>query len=160
VSKNQEILDSIVGHVVLKITGTNGDDTMTFLLDDARIIKFEHVQDCCESVGIEDIVGDLLDLIGEPLLLAEESSNDDPPPRPCDDSWTWTFYRFRTHLGSVDVRWFGSSNGYYSESVDIAVTQLDIPEYIQALEEIIHAAGSEASTGSATQEQQAEGPSQ
>lgn len=32
-----------------------------------------HEQDCCESVWIESIVGDLEDLTNSPILLAEES---------------------------------------------------------------------------------------
>ena len=74
-----------------------------------------------------DIVGDLKDLIGSPILLAEEVSfeHDDPPDAPLDkidkeyrDSFSWTFYKLSTLNGSVTIRWYGESNGYYSESVD------------------------------------------
>ena len=33
-----------------------------------------HEQDCCESVYLEEIIGDLDDLIGSPITMAEEIS--------------------------------------------------------------------------------------
>ena len=84
---------------------------------------FFHQQDCCESVRIEDIVGDLSDLEGEVLLKAEETSNIfdllNTAEQEFSESGTWTFYKFATRKGYVDVRWLGESNGYYSESVDL-----------------------------------------
>lgn len=99
-----------------------GDDIIEFECDDG-VFTFCHHQDCCEGVSIESIVGDLSDLVGEPLLTAEESTNSDDPPRDgYVESFTWTFYKFSTRKGYVDIRWLGSSNGYYSESVDLDYT--------------------------------------
>ena len=89
-------------------------------LTDSHYVRFYHEQDCCESVSIDDICGSLEDLVGEPLTEAEEVSGYNGPETG-DESYTWTFYRFATRLGAVTVRWYGSSNGYYSEGVSVAI---------------------------------------
>lgn len=112
----------MLGLVFTKVEGAVGDGEMVFVTEDGRRFVFAHSQDCCETVYINDIVGDLNDLVGEPLLRAEESTNVDlPAPSKYADSYTWTFYKFATRKGYVDVRWLGESNGYYSESVDLFV---------------------------------------
>ena len=111
------VYESMIGKVFTKVERTN--DTLTFENDEEQFV-FYHEQDCCESVYIESIIGDLQDLVGVPLLMAEEvnnSENDLPKKNEYDDSYTWTFYKFATIKGYVDVRWYGESNGYYSESV-------------------------------------------
>lgn len=98
------------------------DDELIFTSEN-KIFKFHHIQDCCETVNIEDVCGDLEDLRNHPILLAEEV--DGVAPADFDytycESYTWTFYKFATIKGSVTVRWLGESNGYYSEGVDLSI---------------------------------------
>ena len=108
-------LNDLVGRCVTRVECTN--DELILYLTDHQWVRFYHEQDCCESVYIEDICGDLEDLVDSPFVFAEESTNRGTGEY--GDSATWTFYRFQTRKGSVDVRWCGESNGYYSESVDI-----------------------------------------
>lgn len=115
-------VSDLLGRVMVNVVAT--DDELTFHLADGNRYRLYHSQDCCESVRINDINGDLRDLIGHPLTLAEESVSNETPadvPKPVyQNSCTWTFYRFATVRGYVNVRWYGESNGYYSESVDFA----------------------------------------
>ena len=106
----------MVGKVFTSVTETG--DTMVFENATDRYVFF-HSQDCCESVGSNDIVGDLSDLVGEPLLIADEVDGESPADFEAYESYSWTFYKFATRKGYVDVRWLGESNGYYSESVDL-----------------------------------------
>ena len=112
--------DELLGRTLYKVT--SDDSEMRLYLSDTNYVVFYHQQDCCESVYIEDICGDLEDLVGEPLLIAEEVSDvayEEANSPEYSESHTWTFYKFATRKGYVDVRWFGTSNGYYSESVSV-----------------------------------------
>ncbi len=117
-----ENLQDLQGRVLSKVVQL-GDEELRFHLTDDYYVKMYHSQDCCESVTIEDIVGDLDDLVGTPLLLVEESVSHNNDDNDSYETSTWTYYRFRTIKGSVDIRWYGSSNGYYSESVDIEIVE-------------------------------------
>jgi hypothetical protein len=119
----------MVGQVFSSVI-KSGDDELHFLKPDGSGYRFWHYQDCCECVYIESIVGDLSDLEGEPLLRAEESTADARDD--VSESGTWTFYKFATRKGYVDVRFLGSSNGYYSESVDVdRIAATERPKFCQ-----------------------------
>jgi hypothetical protein len=98
----------------------NDNEEIVFTTDTGEQYKLYHEQDCCENVTVEDITGDLQDLVGTPLLMAEQVSNEDTPELEYEESYTWTFYKFATVGGYVTIRWLGTSNGYYSEGVDFA----------------------------------------
>lgn len=114
-------VEALLNKVLTNIEVNPERDVILFTTQSGEKYQMLHNQDCCEGVSIEDITGDLKDLIDTPILVAEERV--DASKSTENDSWddnseTWTFYEFRTVKGSVTIRWYGSSNGYYSESVD------------------------------------------
>lgn len=125
-------VNDLIGKTIKSIS--NNDDRINIDTEEGYHYEMYHNQDCCESVTIEDINGDLEDLIGTPILIAEESVSNDYTEAQLaeinkrkinegdnyyqsDDSFTWSFYKFATIKGYVTIRWYGSSNGYYSEGV-------------------------------------------
>ena len=86
-----------------------------------------HEQQCCEDVHIESIVGDLEDLVGSEILMAEGVEGESRFKEEDEDEIryysTWTFYKLATLKGYVDIRWIGESNGCYSESVDFVLLE-------------------------------------
>jgi len=117
---------TLVGKTITRIYGlSEGNDEIRFVCSDGSEYSMQHYQDCCESVRIEDVCGDAADIIGYPVLQAEEATSGENPPGidpGSQDSFTWTFYRLTTNRGQVVIRWYGESNGYYSESVDFEQT--------------------------------------
>ena len=131
-------LADLVGRTIASVNHIEAmDDELTFICEDGWRFRLYHDQDCCENVTLEDVIGDFSDITGSPITVAEEVSSDTdenpyivsqpilelvPPEKDDDDgSQTWTFYKFETARGGITLRWYGTSNGYYSERVDLAV---------------------------------------
>ena len=118
---------SLKGKVLSSVEVSN--DEVHFYTIDGEHYKCSHYQDCCESVYIESVNGDIQDLIGNPILIAEESTNIGIAPEEIEyESATWTFYKLAIIKGYVDIRWVGTSNGYYSEDVDFEKVLEDVYE--------------------------------
>ena len=114
--------EELNGKTLTKIDGKVGDDRMIFHTDTGEQYELYYSYDCCATCDVEDITGNLEDLIGSPILQAEEVISEGTNPEGVkvpeyQNSFTWTFYKLATVKGYVTIRWYGQSNGYYSESV-------------------------------------------
>ena len=115
-------IDDLLGKTIVKIERIN-DYSHTMLkitTDKNEVYDFYHIQDCCESVYLNDVIGDFDDLLNTPILLSECITNEDTFND--GEYTTWTFYKLVTINGGVTLRFVGSSNGYYSVDVSISKT--------------------------------------
>lgn len=117
-------ISELLGQTLVRIEKEENSE-LRFYTDAGKVYRMYHSQDCCESVYLEDVAGELHDLLNSPITLAEEVTNRNENPEGMDESFTsyaesftWTFYKLATVNGYVTLRWYGESNGYYSESVD------------------------------------------
>ena len=123
VAKDECEISELVGKTITSIEGLEIDsDEVYFICSDGSKFLMYHEQDCCETVSIDDICGDVEDLLNTPILKAEKVSSDasDVEHEDADCSATWTFYHIHTIKGTVTIKWYGTSNGYYSERADFA----------------------------------------
>ena len=116
------------GLTITSIDGLEDDSAeVIFTTSEGRRFEMSHSQDCCERVSIEDVCGDVNDLLNSPILLAEKETSDEDPvdvnKEYHDDLYCWTFYKLSTFKGDVTIRWYGESNGYYSVGVDFRETK-------------------------------------
>jgi len=132
-------LDVLVGKIMTAVELEKDKRALRFTTSDGKQYQLYHIQDCCEFVTLDDVCGDLTDLVGTPILLSECVTNNETPedltrPRGCptevdewaeedgcvyEESFTWSFYKFSTVKGSVTLRWYGESNGCYSETATL-----------------------------------------
>lgn len=112
----------LVGSTIIGIQFDEGD--LILRMKNRRTWKFYHSQSCCESVYLYDIQGDRLNaLFGFPLITSSLDESTDWPEDvgdlDTDDSFTWTTLMLETDFAKVRVRWLGTSNGYYHETIDL-----------------------------------------
>lgn len=113
----------LVGKTITDIVGAEKySKEILFYCDDGSIYKMYHEQNCCEEVWIEDICGDPKMLIGKKVTKSEAVTQEGENEYN-DGTHTYTFYHICTIGGYLSIRWFGVSNGYYSESVNFEKIQ-------------------------------------
>ena len=114
-------ISELVGKTLVSVRGLEeGSGEAVFTCSDGTRYVMYHDQECCEVVEIDDVCGDVDDLVGCTVLKAEEVSNADGDKPGEYGSATWTFYHIHTVKGTVTVKWYGTSNGYYSEYASFA----------------------------------------
>lgn len=113
-------MKELIGFKIDTIEGCHpGSERIVFISEESQELEIRHTQDCCEHVVVEEVHGDIQDLIGGVILMFEVASHD------CTDEVenygvaNWTFYKIRTNKGDLTIRWLGMSNGYYSVAVDL-----------------------------------------
>ena len=115
----------LIGLTLKEVIVDDENDVITYTSECGQRFRMLHHNDCCETVYIEDVEGDINDLIGSPILVAETVQDEMqqamnliiPLPEKNGQCEQWTFYRLATAKGWVVIRWYGDSNGYYSTDV-------------------------------------------
>lgn len=117
--KEEIELNVLVNTIMSSVIYNEDEEAILFTDNNSNKYILMHEQDCCEDVYVESIEGDLNDLVNTPILVAEKMDNigEMPPKDPLDARYIWTFYKFATVKGYVTIRFYGSSNGNYSEAV-------------------------------------------
>jgi hypothetical protein len=125
---NGKAFDAFTGATIVEVT-TDAPDTdesirplLAFHATDGRVLVFGHWQDCCESVQLsnwDEADGAFLE--GATFRGAEVRTT--RRVTEWGDSMTSTFYEVATSKGSLTLSFQGSSNGYYSESVDVVLLE-------------------------------------
>lgn len=108
-------ISDLKGMTITAVVYDEANESLRIHLN-THVLEMIHHQDCCETVYLADVVGNFEDLIGYPLLEASESIVDITSADA--ESSTATYYNFRTVKASVQLRWVGESNGFYSETVN------------------------------------------
>lgn len=110
----------VIGKTIVKIEGLyHFSEKVTFIFSDGDKLVMQH-PGTYSNVEVDDICGDIEDLLNSPLLRAEEVKHLNLPAKESYQSnYTWTFYKFATIKGYVDIKWYGTSNGYYSEECSL-----------------------------------------
>lgn len=113
-----ETFDFIVGKTIESVIGLESQSEKVVLTftDDTYVI-FHHQQSCCESVYLEDY--ELTGKLEYGVINDAYSTSKCDDDEECDNIKLWTFYNINTSKGTLNLRWYGTSNGYYSVGVSV-----------------------------------------
>lgn len=90
----------VIDNEIIKFIGADGSEFIML-----------HVQDVALSY-VDDIIGDMNDLIGSPIAIAHKSSGRSGVTENeflINDEYLWTLFHLATDEGWVTFRWFATS---------------------------------------------------
>jgi hypothetical protein len=115
------LLEKMIGATVIAISCLEKESDLVTIVTDIGNFEFQHDQDCCEDVALNDF--EYEDMVGLVITAASEECSGLEYEADSYEHGTWTFYKIEASKdgkgGSLWMRWLGASNGYYSERVDI-----------------------------------------
>lgn len=118
-----QFADYFVGKTIESVLGAEaGSEDVTFFFTDGTAVSTYHSRDCCESVLIDRVEGDVQELIGKVIASASEDEAGTQDRDDVGDSSTWTEQTLEADGVKVMIVWLGTSNGYYGETPYTRIT--------------------------------------
>ena len=122
-----KLFSSFIGKVIKDIYFDN--ENFYILFDNDQVIKLYHNVTCygCDDFWIEEVVGNIDRLIGQPLTLAKGIENNLDEVEEEENERVWHLYKFGTDRESITIRFMGFLNDY-STSIDLKMYQVELED--------------------------------
>jgi hypothetical protein len=114
-------LEDLQGEVITRILGLKKDSDQVLFFFSHGVLRMANL-DHFGSGDLLEIEGEEADFTGRPLLQIEVAHKAaDKPDNSGDTEAEWTFYKLKSDLGYLDLRWYGNTGqtGMYSAQVDL-----------------------------------------
>jgi hypothetical protein len=116
-----QALEDLQGEVITRILGLKKDSDQVLFFFPHGVLRMANL-DHFGSGELLEIEGDEADFTGRPLLQIEVAHKAaDKPNNSGNTEYEWTFYKLKSDLGYLDLRWYGDTGqtGMYSAQVDL-----------------------------------------
>ena len=109
----QKSFEDMLGKTMKLVVVDEDEETVVLMAVDGE--KYRFFEDIHSGVRMDGVSGDLSNLVGSPLLVADERvESSSVRIQGLHEEWefrTWTFHEFATAKGSVTVRWSSHTDG-------------------------------------------------
>lgn len=96
---------------------TTAEEAILFTTSCGRKFLLRHAQDCCESVTIHSIAGDLQSLIGQRITIFKTETDNQLPEGFVPETEPESFSRTIITINNIVITCVGLSNGCYDETM-------------------------------------------